>query len=498
MYAKPRQDYSLPEQAKQPPVMAIGDSLFNGMRSATINAELARLSAPALVARALSEEDDFVAPKYPDHVLLDLEAEMRKLDFPFGVLPWLDGLKKRVRLNARAWLDGEHTLARPVQFDNLAIAGAETEHLFARKLKDVKADLAKWKTVIDKVDDPLDWPGRGVDLMGLHMAINTRFLLDPAETDFFDEMTPIDFVEWRQPYRLLVNIGPNHGLIDLTEGGAWDPRDDGGHNRLAELPRKIEEFAPYLKNLSRGVRHIYFSNLPKPSAVPNLMPVDHGTHSADVRHGVLFDKYENRLGGLHDYRVYSKSEMRDINKFVASINDKVVDVLERIFGADGRLHIFDFHAAFSQYDYKHFPRKALRLQPPDTRHPNRTYGNNAFHVGAFLGRSFWPGGQAGGLGSLDNHHPSTLGYTVMARHLLDTILDAEAGDPPGEGAIERRPLVIGDREDSLLNDLPVGWAEAPWTLLNVRRALQGRGDASPEEETHARAVDAARRLAPVR
>jgi hypothetical protein len=492
MYAKPRDDHPLPDRAKRPPVMAIGDSLFNGMRSATINAELARLSAPALVARALSAEDTFVAPKYPDHVLIDLEAEMRRLDFPVGALSWLRGLKKRVRANARAWLDGEHALASPVQFDNLAIAGAETEHLFARKLKHVKADLAAWKPAVDSVDDPLDWPAAGVDLMGLHMAINTRFLLDPADTGAFDEMAPIDFVEWRQPYRLLVNIGPNHGLIDLTQNGSWDPRDDGSHNRLAELPGKIAEFAPYLKNLGAGVRHIYFANLPKPSAVPNLMPVSGDAHSPDVRHGILFDEYENRLGGLEDYRVYSKAEMRDINKFVAAINDKVVDELDRVFGADGRLHIFDFAGAFNRYDYKHIRRKALRLDPQHTNHPGRTYGNNAFHVDSVFG---WPGAQAGGLGSLDNHHPSTLGYTVMARHLLDTILEEEAADPPPDGAVERRPLAIGDREDSLLDDLPSGWAQAPWTLLNVRRALQGRGEASAEARADAEVLDQALRMA---
>ena len=498
MYAKPGRGYTVPAEAMRPPVMAIGDSLLNGMRSATINAELARLSIPALVARALSEDDTFAPPSYPDHVLIDLEAEMRRLDFPFGVLSWLRAVKKRVRANARAWLDGEHTLARTVHFDNLAIAGAETEHLFDRPLKQVKADLARWKPTVDGVDDPLDWPGQGVDLLGLHMAINTRFLLDPAGTGLFDEMTPIDVVEARQPYRLLVNIGPNHGLIDLTQAGSWDPRDGGARNRLNELPRKIGALAPYLTNLGPGVRRIYFNNLPQPSTVPNLMPVHGDDRDRQTRPGTLFDGYENRLGGLHDYRVYSKAEMRDINRFVASINAQVAEALRRAFGDDDRLRIFDFHAAFNRYDYKHVPRKALRLKRPQTNHPNRTYGNNAFHVGRVLGRAFWPGAEAGGLGSLDNHHPSTLGYTVMARHLLDLILKTEAADDDAGKAVEHRQLAIGDREDTLLNSLPVGWADAPWTLLNVRRALQGRGDASPEDHANASSLDAVRQMMPLR
>ena len=498
MYAKPGGGYTIPGEAMRPPVMAIGDSLLNGMRSATINAELARLSVPALVARALSEDDMFVPPSYPDHVLIDLEAEMRRLDFPLGALPWLRGVTKRVRANALAWLDDEHVLAQTVHFDNLAIAGAETEHLFARKLGQVKADLTRWRPTIDQVEDPRRWPGKGVDLIGLHMAINTRFLLDPADTGLFDGMAPIDLVEARQPYRLLVNIGPNHGLIDLTQAGSWDPRDGGVHNQLNELPDKIAAFAPYLKNLGAGVRYIYFNNLPKPSTVPNLMPVHGDDHDRRTRPGMLFDGYENRLGGLNDYRVYAKAEMREIDKFVSAINARVAEVLKQAFGDDDRLRIFDFQAAFNRYDYKHLPRKALRLKRPHTNHPNRTYGNNAFHVGGVFGRAVWPGAQAGGLGSLDNHHPSTLGYTVMARHLLDLILKTEAADTDPGKAVEHRRLTISDREDSLLNSLPKGWIDAPWTLLNVRRALQGRGDASAEDRDNAARLDDVRRLAPLR
>ncbi len=36
----------------RPELMAIGDSIYNGTRSLTTNAELARLSVPAQVARA--------------------------------------------------------------------------------------------------------------------------------------------------------------------------------------------------------------------------------------------------------------------------------------------------------------------------------------------------------------------------------------------------------------------------------------------------------------
>ena len=61
--------------ADRPELMAIGDSIYNGTRSLTTNAELARLSVPAQVARAFGW--DFKSPAYPFDVLFNLEALFR-------------------------------------------------------------------------------------------------------------------------------------------------------------------------------------------------------------------------------------------------------------------------------------------------------------------------------------------------------------------------------------------------------------------------------------
>ena len=68
----------------RPELMAIGDSIYNGTRSLTTNAELARLSAPAQVARAFGW--DFQAPTYPFDVLFNLEALFRAGAFDLGTL----------------------------------------------------------------------------------------------------------------------------------------------------------------------------------------------------------------------------------------------------------------------------------------------------------------------------------------------------------------------------------------------------------------------------
>ena len=58
-----------------PELMAIGDSLGNGVRSLTIDSDLAAHAVPAQVARAFNW--DFVAPDYPRPMLADFEAIFR-------------------------------------------------------------------------------------------------------------------------------------------------------------------------------------------------------------------------------------------------------------------------------------------------------------------------------------------------------------------------------------------------------------------------------------
>ena len=54
-----------------PELMAIGDSVYNGVRSLTIDRVLASHSVPAQVAAAFGW--DFVSPDYPRPVLANLE-----------------------------------------------------------------------------------------------------------------------------------------------------------------------------------------------------------------------------------------------------------------------------------------------------------------------------------------------------------------------------------------------------------------------------------------
>src|SRR4029453_874007 len=100
-----------------PDVVAIGASVFNGVRSATITRELAEKAAPVQVARQMGWR--IVTPDYPRPVLLDLEDLIRRLISGQQKLN-LPEIKQQVRANAEAWLAGMgQGWGTPARFDKL-------------------------------------------------------------------------------------------------------------------------------------------------------------------------------------------------------------------------------------------------------------------------------------------------------------------------------------------------------------------------------------------
>src|SRR4030095_13517859 len=83
-----------------PDVMAIGASVFNGVRSATITRELAEKAAPVHVARQVGWR--IVTPDYPRPVLLELEDLIRRLISGQQKLN-LPEIKQQARATAEAW-----------------------------------------------------------------------------------------------------------------------------------------------------------------------------------------------------------------------------------------------------------------------------------------------------------------------------------------------------------------------------------------------------------
>ena len=87
--------------ADRPAIMAIGDSLYQGVRSLTFNGDLARYSPPAQVAVALGLNMTLPNPRIP--ITFDLEQLFRQ----GGVIHLLEEIRQACLKNMEFWLSGE-------------------------------------------------------------------------------------------------------------------------------------------------------------------------------------------------------------------------------------------------------------------------------------------------------------------------------------------------------------------------------------------------------
>ncbi|TVR95279.1 MAG: hypothetical protein EA406_14400, partial [Rhodospirillales bacterium] len=240
-----------------PRTMAIGDSLFNGVRSLTINAELASLSSPVMVAEALGEPVQ--APDYPRPILFDLEAMLRR-DLS------LDALRQTVIANGKAWLDSAPRWSEHVFFDNIAVAGAEIDSLWQDRAGDYRAEVP---FLVQQIEQSPGIPGEAI--ARLWYALNAGFLLNPSGEPDLNDCTALELVAFRRPERLLVSIGSNEGLF---RAGLLARFTETVRQELQAIPAKMEDLATRMAaTFGDGcVDHVYFTNLIKPSTIANLMP----------------------------------------------------------------------------------------------------------------------------------------------------------------------------------------------------------------------------------
>ncbi|MEO1191766.1 MAG: hypothetical protein AAFY02_08425 [Pseudomonadota bacterium] len=476
MFIVPADNYRFPDSLMHPPVMAIGDSMYNGMRSATINREFAAKSVPALVARALAPDSDFRSPLYPEVLLLDLEQTLRDLD--------LGDLVSRLRhrlgaamANARRWADNVHVVKTDhAAWDNISLSGAVIEDVTERSFDYWDQKIAALRPLLDQIASLDDLGKSGIDIMDLHMGLNARFLNNPNRRPELNALRPIDLVAARQPKLLLVNLGSNHGIIDITLGGSESPRRrdlDTGLRSLAAWADAMAGVAELLVDLPPATEKIVVNTVVLPSTVPNLM---YPYNPREIYAGELRKKkgyypvYDNRLGGLDDYTQYSAAEMRDIDKAVTAINELMMARMQAVFDAAGdtRLRFFRIDERLKAYDAKHDDRKAVRRNTSGARleFPRRRYGNEAIDFDNFFLFDVLDGFRQGGVASLDNHHPSGLGYTILARELLKFL---KREDP----SIKLKSLMISENGDRLFSDEPAEYATIVRILYRLRRRRAG-------------------------
>lgn len=273
----------------------------------------------------------------------------------------------------------------------------------------------------------------------VHIALNARHLMNPANRADLGGMRVIDVVRARRPRILLVNIGPNHGLLDITLRGDAAAGLDG-------LRRFVRLWPPLAAELAAlpDVEAVVVVLMPLPSQVPNMMPPNRSHEGifeeAPPAGERYFPFYVPAIDRPLSAAGYTAAEMERIDGAVErEVRVPMRAATEEAFAGSGKaLRLVDLAAVIGAHDVKH--RRGPPLQVADAEGVRR-YSNYAI---GDMG-PFGPMRLRGGVCSLDNHHPSGLGYAVVAEAVRRAL---PAGFAPGP------PVPVTDREDAVLRDRP--------------------------------------------
>ena len=426
-------------------MMAIGDSLFNGVRSLTINQQLAQWSAPAQVARALGIS--FSSPDYPRNVVINFEQWLREF-------PNLLGVAADVESNIHFW--DSNPKSSMTAFDNIAIASASYADMWARTANVAEQEIAALHGSLGA-----NFTKIGGNINALYFAFNTRFLLNPQGDPATANLSPLGIVNQRRPQRLLVSIGANNGLWNMgfaaeastgTIGGPTGPFNEAD---IADLVTLVG----HLKSLPADVQHIYVNTLPLPSMVADMMPVPDvsATDAHKPGPGQYYPDYENRFG--FNYATLTSAQMALNDATVRAVNARLLAEA----APDPRIHIVPVDQVFTAYDFKTNPA-AQTVNTAD----GKVLSNLMLEGPALLFPHFWRGGLMG----LDGMHPTIVGYTLMAQTILASIKQYENIDAEAPPNIEQ-----AYQADSLLQRVPISWDVVLDLSLDIRRALAGQAAA---------------------
>lgn len=413
-----------------PKLMAIGDSLPQGCRSLTVKAEYCVQSWPARVAA--EQGWSFVSPDHPRPVLFDLEEELRRLDpvlLSPKTLALAAGLPVRLTDNLKQWRT-QASRSRNQSFDNLAIAGSEVHDLYSRTARRYESDIRDRTqgNILEHLDN----------IPGLHVAINGKYVLNPQNHPDFDDFSPLDWIEARQPEILLVQSGHNHGLFEFGfqgKPGLGITRGEDPEGRA--YFEQWEVVAQRIAKLPAGVRHVVVVLLPKVSGVAALLPT-----SNDRQDGYA-EAYVARL--LPGAARLPGSLVASVDRKVAEVNERIRQTFLQAAAAthsENRLHFIDSYKELDEIDYKNRLDPALRLRVNSEQFvDNRYLDGKLDFFSPRLARL-----KAGGYLSVDGMHPSGFGYADIASKVMTEL------NLPHD---RERLLARAFQEDELLSNYPL-------------------------------------------
>lgn len=443
----------LPQDLMNPPMMSIGDSLYQGVAALTHRADLFQWSPPAQVARALGI-NDFACADPGRPILINLPDW---LHLPVSVT----AIKSELADLGAYWLTRPKSASGRPCFDNVAISG----DTIADVLDATAAGAGK--TIAAKMEQGGDTPFTSAVVGDLLLAFVRRFTLNPSGAAEFEDMTQMDWVRLRQPKRLLVNVGSNDGLYRMCFNADASERMDTS---------RIDDLVAALAALPDAVEHIYLNTLALPRAVSNLMPILSPAQMAqrpDLNPDMDFaffapgaqgyyDLYENRMG--FTYGRLSGAQVKALDDNIRAANDLFAAAVKK-HDAKGRIHLVDVTSLLLAYDTKHVLEadgaKVVLLKN------GHRLTNQGYLVDPFGMHS------AGGLFSLDGMHLSHPGYALMAGRVLETI-----------AAVENAPFTPPDMDAAAKADPTLGvpleaWSIALWLWRDYRKAAGGGAPAEP-------------------
>lgn len=445
-FARNNPDYA------SPPLMAIGDSLYNGVQSLRINWWLSEWSAPTLVAlrMGLIQEKaadrqgrrSFYNPQYEGHG----KAPNQIINYGFNLERPSSGRAVVEFLKISSLLDEQAKALtrlktyrppnRRAMVDNIAFSGANT------------LDLLYWspnyyQNLADEAIIKLE-PNLIPNVGALGDAFsygNAAFVLNPMRDNCLDSKTPLEQVELRRPKRLLVNIGANNGLYKVAFLGASvsDDKTCGSEKNLMTkngMPHCVapissflgsryeEDMRVLLDRLSQieGLQYVYVNNLVLPTQVANVVLKD-GRYNINIRGNATVDTETIQNG----------------NKLTEQANKFLKDLIRKANQKGGpKFVLVDMQEALSQRDFKGCgkpdadvcKRKRLRIDAEmsgtsrthylDNR-PMRVKGDSGFLTGDAYASKL----EEGGLFSFDNMHLSSIGYEIMAETVHNAMVREE-------------------------------------------------------------------------
>ncbi|MQX38503.1 hypothetical protein [Roseospira navarrensis] len=464
----------LPSEYRRPPLMGIGDSMYQGVRSLTMSAPLFRFSPPAQVARAMGlSPAAFTVPDPARPLIIDMEAFIR-------LLPDLDAIDAELAKNADWWTRGRPTSpSGRMAFENIAVASMDISDLYAfdwdkrtRQANALTTAAASSIKGLSKVAIPDG--GLGDALLGL----NAAFTLNPAGRDELARVQPVDLVKAREPRILLVNIGSNEGLFDA----AFEAKPALTDATVKAITKKYEKLAEHLAEVGPHTETMVFNTLVLPSQAPNLMPTPESISYDGKRPKPdgYFERYENRMG--FGYGTLTGAQLKEQDGHVRAINAAMMDAMRRKLGS--RAVFVDLAEKMAHLNRKHEGLTATNTIKVTARtfwlFPS-TYSISNMMVEEGLGNLFRWGGFCG----LDGMHPSVVGYGKIASEVL--------------AALGRDPTAIDYsrcfREDTLLSNLPWLWTELMFLYRDYRK-LKGGGERSADDQAKVEALGTLSRAAP--